>query len=127
MTAEPYNAAVRALFAAPRHAGSISGAVQSACDSQGIQAVLQATVDRQYIDKLRFRILGCPHSIAVCEAICAELEGEDIIRLAEYSAAELMQSLAVPAAKSGRILALEDAFRQLGAALREALESEEQD
>ena len=118
--ADPYNARVRELFAAPAHAGTLAGSVRAKCDDQGVQVVLSASTANGVVDQLRYRVSGCPHVIASCEEICIELEGQTLSRLEEFSSAGLMQSLAVPAQKSGRILALEDTVRQLGAALRES-------
>ena len=123
MTNDPYNRQVRALFEATRHGGALDGAQTADCDSQGVRLTLYATLGNAGVDQLRYRILGCPHSIAVCEAFCAQYEGRAVSELENFSATDLMQSLAVPAAKSGRILALEDTVRQLGATLRESQES----
>ena len=46
-------------------------------------------------------------------------EGRAVSDLQQFSAADLLQSLAVPVEKSGRILVIEDAVRSLGAAIRE--------
>ena len=126
MQFEPYNALVREYFADTRHAGTLPDAVSVANDEQGVSVEMSASVSGDMIDTLRFRIRGCPHSVAACEAICRQLEGEKVERLEDFSVQELMQSLAVPAAKSGRILLLEDVARQLGTALRQTESAIEQ-
>lgn len=116
--AEPYSARVRELFADTQHAGTTADATSVASDDQGVIVEMSASAPNGRIESLRYRIRGCPHCIAVCEAVARENLGKDIAVLENFSVAELMQSLAVPAAKSGRILALEDTVRQLGIALR---------
>jgi NifU-like protein involved in Fe-S cluster formation len=127
MITDPYNARVREFFTNTAHAGTITGAPEAYCDEQGVRAVLSAAVREDRVQRLQYQVRGCPHCIAACEAICADLEGQDVAALEKYSVADLMQSLAVPAQKSGRILALEDTVRRLGAALRGAISPQEQD
>ena len=126
MQFEPYNALVREYFADTRHAGTLPDAISIAIDEQGVSVEMAASATEQTIKALRFRIRGCPHSVAACEAICRQLEGEKVERLEDFSVQDLMQSLAVPAAKSGRILLLEDVARQLGMALRQTESAIEQ-
>lgn len=123
---EPYNDRVREYFADPRHAGTVPDAISVANDEQGVRVEMSGSASGGMIEALRFRVRGCPHSIAVCEAICRQFEGERVERLEEFSVQELMQSLAVPAAKSGRILLLEDVVRQLATALRKTESATEQ-
>ncbi|MGI9201824.1 MAG: iron-sulfur cluster assembly scaffold protein [Woeseiaceae bacterium] len=125
--ADPYNARVRELFADTSHAGTIAGAIGVANVDQGVCVEMSACLTAGRIETLRYRVRGCPHSIAACEAIAREFTGSDVSELEKFSVAELMQSLAVPAAKSGRILALEDTVRQLGTALRAAQSPVESD
>lgn len=127
MSIDPYNPQVRQLFAATAHAGSLSDAVCVEKNEQGVRIMMSATGSAATIECLRFRAVACPHVIAAAEAVCAKYEGQPVSQLENFSATELMQSLAVPAEKSGRIIALEDTVRLLGAALRESFSSTEQD
>lgn len=126
MIMDPYNSLVRELFAKPVHAGRIEDAVSVVKSEQGVTIEFSASCSGETIEHLRFRAWGCPHVIAAAEAVCAEFEGQSASQLDEYSAGQLMQRLAVPAEKSGRILVLEDTVRLLGAALREASSLTEQ-
>jgi len=125
MMVDPYNPRVRQLFAAPAHAGTLAGSVQAHCDAQGVRVMLSASAANGVVDQMRYQVMACPHVIACCEEICLAVEGQLVSGLETFSAADLMQSLAVPAQKSGRIIALEDTVRQLGAALRESSSSTE--
>ena len=122
MMFDPYSERVRSLFAEPAHSGSLDEAIVVSVDDQGVRIVLSASTDNGSIQSMRFRAWGCPHVIAATETVCAEYEGRAISDLGEFAAAEIMQSLAVPVEKSGRILVIEDAVRLLGTALREASE-----
>lgn len=126
MSADPYNSRVRTLFADTAHAGSLANAVSVRNSEQGVYIEMSARGSGGVLERLRFRASGCPHFIAAAEAVCAEFEGQATSGLEEFSAADLMQSLAVPAEKSGRILVLEDTVRSLGAALRESSSPTEQ-
>lgn len=120
MSMDPYNSLVRELFANTGHAGSLSDAVTANKNEQGVRIELSARGKDGAIEQLRFSAWGCPHFIAAAEAVCAEYEGQTASQLEEFSVADVMQRLAVPAQKSGRILVLEDTVRLLGAALRES-------
>lgn len=118
MITDPYNSTVRELFAKTAHAGQLAAATVVLNADQGVRVELSALVEDEHIRQLRYRAWGCPHTIAACEAACADIEGGAVAGLESYAAAKLMQSLAVPAEKSARILVIEDTVRQLGAALR---------
>jgi NifU-like protein involved in Fe-S cluster formation len=111
---DPYSARVRELFAAPAHAGELTSPLRVAVEDQGVRISLFAQVSAGEVEALRFKAWGCPHVIAAAEALCAAHEGRPIAELLEFSVSDLMQSLPVPAEKTGRILVIEDAVRALG-------------
>ncbi len=123
MSADPYSAQVRELFAETSHAGVIEDGLVVRIEEQGVRLELSATADGERISDLKFRAWGCPHLIAAAEAFCAGSRGQRISSLSAFSASDLMQTLAVPVEKTGRIPVLEDAVRSLGAAVREAPET----
>ena len=114
MSADPYSARVRELFANPAHGGEIGEGRTVSRDEQDVSLELGAMVAEGRITAMRFRARACPHVIAAAEAACAALEGRPVAELLEFSAAGLMQSLPVPVEKTGRILVLEDTVRSLG-------------
>lgn len=120
MSDDPYSTRVRALFAAPSHAGALDGGLCASLADQGLRIRLSATVRGDEISALRFQAWGCPHLIAAAEAFCTDYEQRPAAELLEFSAFDLMQSLPVPVEKTGRILVLEDAVRQLGSIVRDA-------
>jgi NifU-like protein involved in Fe-S cluster formation len=120
MSSDPYSKRVRELFAAPAHAGSLDSATSATVMDQGVRVRLFADVAAGEIRTLRFQAWGCPHVVAAAEAFCAGYEGKSASTLLEFSASDLMQSLPVPAEKTGRILVIEDAVRSLGSIVRNA-------
>jgi len=117
MSSDPYNETVRTLFANPTHAGSVANGTTVRVDDQGVRVELSASVAGGGIQTLRFRAWGCPHLIAAAECACRQLEGASIEALEDLAAARIMDDLAVPVEKTGRILVLEDAIRSLGRSL----------
>jgi len=120
MSNDPYSARVRELFDAPRHAGRLDTALSTTIEGQGVRICLSCVCAGGQIEALGFQVWGCPHLIAAAEETCVSLEGKPVSDLLEFSAADLMQSLAVPTEKTGRILVLEDAVRSLGSIVRDA-------
>ena len=116
--ADPYSTLTRKLFAVPEHVAASGGEPETGSsvytESQGVRIRLSAIADGGVIAQLRFRARGCPHLIAACEWLCRSFEGKPVEALSEFRPAAIMQALAVPVAKTGRILVLEDAARALG-------------
>ncbi len=123
MSADPYSARVRELFAGTPHAGVVEPGVTVRVDDQGVRIELSAKADGDRVGELRFRAWGCPHLIAAAEAFCTGYRGQKVSHLQKFSVSGLMQTLAVPVEKTGRILVLEDAVRSLGAAISKASET----
>jgi NifU-like protein involved in Fe-S cluster formation len=116
---DPYNKLVRAYFVNPMHAGQLQGAyshtVSAWADSgDGTVVQLEAGIDGDIVQELRFRALACPHLISAAELFCIRFEGKPVTSLQEFSPADIQQELQVPVNKTGRILLLEDAVRRLG-------------
>lgn len=124
MIEDPYSARVRQLFAVPAHAGDIDDGACAYIHDQGVRIALSARIEDGRLAAVRFRAWGCPHLLAAAEAACDQLEGRPTDALDSFSGAELMQTLAVPREKLGRILVLEDAVRSLGQSVRRATHEE---
>ena len=114
MTADPYSARVRYLFAHPEHAGDLGGEAVSEAADQGVRIRLAADHRDGQLQALRFRAWGCPHLLAACEAFCSDYEGRTAMDLSRFQSSEIMGVLSIPVEKTGRILVLEDAVRSLG-------------
>ena len=118
MSGDPYGPRVRALFAAPAHAGELEGGQTVTAAGPEVRLQMSARLDGDRVAAMRFRAWACPHVIAAAEAACAALEGQPVADLLEFSASGLMENLPVPVEKTGRILVLEDAVRSLGQRFR---------
>lgn len=114
MSADPYNQQVRALFANPSHAGTIAGGETVLVDEQGVRVELSASEETGQLSVMRFRAWGCPYLIAAAEWACRYYEGGPVSALEISPVARIMEDLAVPSEKTGRILVLEDAIQSLG-------------
>jgi NifU-like protein involved in Fe-S cluster formation len=121
MNNNPYNSAVRARFASPEHAGKAAGGIVAFFEDQGLRIRLSASVQDSTITELCFLVWGCPHVIAACETFCRQYEGRPVAELELFETDQIMQDLAVPVEKTGRILVLEDTVRSLRAAIQDRL------
>lgn len=117
MSADPYNSRVREYFANPQHCGDVVDGAIGFIEGQGMRIRLTAEAANGSIRAMRFRAWGCPHVIAAAEAVCRQFEGYPVAELEQFSTAQIMQDLAVPVEKTGRILVLEDTVRSLGQAI----------
>lgn len=119
MSHDAYSTRVRERYFNPGHVGQLADAVTVQVDDQGLRLSLCAKTHGDVLEKLAFRAWGCPHFIAGAETVCCDFEGRRVAELLEFSANDLMDQLAVPVEKTGRILVLEDAVRALGRRLEE--------
>jgi NifU-like protein involved in Fe-S cluster formation len=107
-----YSERVRALFGALQHAGD-AGGPRVDIKRGGLQVQLSAALDGKRIRDLRFRAFACPHLLAALEDFCDEFEGRPAADLRQYEVSATLEKLAIPVAKTGRILLLEDAILAL--------------
>ncbi|HET6628772.1 MAG TPA: iron-sulfur cluster assembly scaffold protein [Woeseiaceae bacterium] len=120
-----YSDEVRRLFADPAHAGDLppggsrTASVEVSESAAGCRVRLSASGNAGRLSAVRFRAFGCPHLLAAAEAFCAEVEGQPVTALLARRVPALMERLAVPVEKTGRLLLLEDAAKALA---RELLE-----
>ncbi len=114
MSGDPYSPAVRELFAVPKHVGDVEGGSAALVADQGVSVRLSARVKAGAIEAMRFRAWGCPHLIAAAEWLCDYYEGRPFEALEDFPSAPIMENLAIPTEKTGRILVLEDTVRSLG-------------
>jgi NifU-like protein involved in Fe-S cluster formation len=101
------------------HAGRLSEAynafvVGEAAESEtGARIVLSAVVEEDTVCVLRYQVFGCPHLIAAAEAFCEEMEGKPVVALTQLDVTRLMDDLAIPIEKTGKLFILEDAAKAL--------------
>lgn len=114
-----YNHKVQEYFANLRHKGEFLDGVNSYLNDQGIRIKLSARIKNEKIAKLCFLAWGCPHIITAAEFFCRTFEGRHIQNLEQFEIKPIMQKLAIPIEKTGRILVLEDAVKSLKVAINE--------
>lgn len=78
---------------------------------QGCAVALQFDVRDGRIAEARFNAFGCPHLLAAASWLTERVQGWSREQLAAWDWQEAARALAVPPAKSGRLLTLQDAVR----------------
>lgn len=127
----PYSELVKRYFANPVHAGRLpdeynDAIVGEAAESEtGARVVLSAVVDQETIRFMRYQVFGCPHLIAAAEAFCDEVEGRPVSALTALDVPGLMDRLAIPVEKTGRLFVLEDAAKALHIAVTGTIHTED--
>jgi hypothetical protein len=111
---DPLSPQVRRLFGALRHAGQPSDATQllhgeAGREQRGTRVRFMLRVRAGRVLEVRYRAYGCPHTLAACEWLATQLEGGPARVVG--SPADWAAQLAIPAAKLGRLLVVEDALR----------------
>jgi NifU-like protein len=82
---------------------------------QGAEIVLQLRVGDERVTEARFQAFGCPHFIAAASWLTERLSGASRDDLHGWDWREAAAALAVPPAKFGRLLTLQDAVRAAAA------------
>jgi NifU-like protein involved in Fe-S cluster formation len=133
MTIGPLSEEVWALFRALNHAGdpgdsgsagAAAGVAHWLCgeagsEQDGTRVRFALRIEGRRVLEARYRTYGCPHTLAACEWLAAGLGGCELATLSPAGLAQLLggpldwaRRLAVPAAKLGRLLVVEDALRE---------------
>lgn len=111
-----YGAEVRARMAGLAGAGGFAPSPDVARGragdrEHGAEVVLACRVVAGRVEAMRFQAFGCPHFVAAASWLTDRLRGagrEDLLR---WDWREAADALAVPPAKYGRLLTLQDAVR----------------
>jgi hypothetical protein len=125
---DPYSNTVRGYFVNPVHAGNLRKSytctvLATADDRQGNTIQLEAGIDGDTLQELRFRAMACPHLIAAAEHFCARFEGRATMCLREFDPWQTVRELQIPPSKTGRILLLEDAIQSLRQKIDDQIQS----
>jgi NifU-like protein involved in Fe-S cluster formation len=112
-----YSAAVRERMRSLAGAGRLpdgAAVVRAAAgdDEQGARVELDFEVVAGRVREARFRAFGCPHFIAAASWLTDRLRGAGRADLEAWDWREAADALAVPPAKFGRLLTLQDAVRE---------------
>jgi hypothetical protein len=119
-----YTATVTELFERLPGAGELPGGVGAPVSGEAIALErgawvrFDARIERGTIVVCSFRAWGCPHVLAAAARTAEHLRGTAVGAHEGCDARTLMQALAAPAEKLGRLLVVEEAERGLLAAAR---------
>lgn len=119
MAESRYNAAVADWFnRAARPLAGVQGAAGSVAQGTRVRVAvtLEGGGESQKLAKVAFRAFACPHIIAACNLLAAQLPGERPEALVDPALPERLQELEIPVEKAGKILILQDALRACHAA-----------
>ncbi|MGH8372876.1 MAG: iron-sulfur cluster assembly scaffold protein [Gammaproteobacteria bacterium] len=105
-------------FHAPRNAGTFPAETPGIATGRagavrhGREIQIQLQVDEEgRITACRYRVYGCPATIALCSLASERLPGMTLSEAGEWRAMALAEELALPAEKRAAVLVLEDAVR----------------
>lgn len=91
--------------------GAVAALGRAGDREQGAAVELACAVREGRVVEARFRAFGCPHFLAGASWLTERLRGARREELAVWDWREAAEALAVPAAKYGRLLTLQDAVR----------------
>jgi NifU-like protein involved in Fe-S cluster formation len=120
-----YSLEVRERFRSPAGAGEFAEGTPQVVAGEAEDRTLnvwfrfQISVAGTVIRAAKFRVFGCPHSIAAAAWVASELGGRDIAAIQDLDVHELRRKLDAPVEKLGKLLVLEDALRECWNALND--------
>ncbi len=117
MSGQLYNSLVRELFTGARSmpASEQSGEAwligESGSISRGTWVRLKLKIRDARVTDARFRVYGCPHTVAATAWLAQQVLGRNASTLLPEGIATLCRPLEVPVEKLGRLLVIEDVVR----------------
>jgi NifU-like protein involved in Fe-S cluster formation len=112
-----YSAEVERRFDAPAGAGNVSGDGSKVVAGEAEDRILnvwvrfEVQVDDETIREARFRVYGCPHTIAAASWAAESLRGEPVSALSGLDVDSMQRVLNVPKEKLVKLLRIEDALQ----------------
>jgi NifU-like protein involved in Fe-S cluster formation len=117
VTGPLYNALVRELFSSAEPAScaeQLSGQWllgEAGSVAFGTWVRLKVEIRGARVMNARFRVYGCPHTVAATAWVAGQIRGRSAVDLLPEGIARLCEPLEVPAEKLGRLLVIEDVVR----------------
>ncbi|MGH8207519.1 MAG: iron-sulfur cluster assembly scaffold protein, partial [Steroidobacteraceae bacterium] len=91
---------------------------EAGSEQHGTRVQFALRMQGQRVLEAHYRAYGCPHTLAACEWLASELQGRELaaplpcgLTQAVGGPLDWVRRLAIPAAKLGRLLVIEDALR----------------
>ena len=115
--ATEYNEMVREHFHAPRNAGAFPAGTPQVIEGragsrrQGREIALALRLEGERVQECRYRVYGCPASLALCSMASERFKGLTLPELRKFSALALTEELGLPPTKRSAALLLEDALK----------------
>ncbi|MHB8405721.1 MAG: iron-sulfur cluster assembly scaffold protein [Gammaproteobacteria bacterium] len=117
-SATEYSATVWTHFRSPCNAGEfpagtagvLGGEAGARQRGRAVAFQLQVNADGRVAD-CRYRVYGCPATIALCSLTSEALKGRPLAAATAFSVVALAEQLDLPAAKRSAALTVEDAIR----------------
>ena len=113
-----YSEAMLGHFRAPRNAGSFPAGTPRVVEGQagdrrrGREIILALHLgDDGRVAECRYRVYGCPATIALCSILSGRITGATPAELRAFSGLALAEELGLPATKRAAALLLEDALK----------------
>ena len=120
-----YSLEVQERFRSPAGAGEFAEGTPQVVAGEAEDRTLnvwyrfQISVAGTVIRAVKFRVFGCPHSIAAAAWVADALDGRDVAAIRDLDMHELRRKLDAPVEKLGKLLVLEDALRACSRALND--------
>src|SRR5574337_1372869 len=113
-----YSDTVREHFRTPRNAGMLAagheriltGSAGQRRHGREVEFQLKLTADGR-IGECRYRVYGCPATIALCSLASEALKGRTPAEAADFSVVALAEQLGLPGEKRDAAITVEDAVR----------------
>ena len=112
-----YSALALQHFRAPHNYGCFPpGTAQVLAGSAGSERLgrqirFELRVEDGRVAECRYRVYGCPATVALCSLLSERLRGMTVVQARNYKAITLVHELMLPADKHGAALVAEDAVR----------------
>jgi NifU-like protein involved in Fe-S cluster formation len=116
VSGQAYNSLVRDLFIGVRPSPSVEHwdvwlIGEAGSISRGTWVRLKLKIQDARVTDARFRVYGCPHTVAATAWLAQQVVGRSASDLLPEGIATLCRPLEVPAEKLGRLLVIEDVVR----------------
>lgn len=111
-----YSPEVRQRFRSPYGAGEFPGGTGGLVSGEArdrtlnVQVRFQVQVIDGVVRSSRYRVFGCPHTVAAASWVAEWLEGRPARALRQFDAHQLAARLELPVEKLGKLLLIEDAL-----------------
>jgi len=109
---------VQKYFAQPTLPAGFEVVGEAGSVAQGTWVRISSDIRDGHLTNPGFRVFACPHIMAGCNWLAAELAGKPVESLLELSPQTLQAKFEIPVEKAGKLLILQDALSDCYASYR---------